>query len=80
MTLNSSRAIENIEKFCKKYLKQHYTFKVIDLYQNPELAKSKNIIAVPTLVKESPGPERRFVGDMSDEEKILKGLNLSPAL
>lgn len=75
LTLNSSRAIANIEKLCKKYLKQNYTLKVIDLYQNPKLAKSKNIIVVPTLIKESPQPERRFVGDLSNELEILKGLN-----
>ncbi|MCB0197285.1 MAG: circadian clock protein KaiB [Anaerolineae bacterium] len=74
----SKRAIHNIKEICETHLKERYELQVIDLYQNPTLAKGEQIIAVPTLVKKLPHPLRKIIGDMSDEEKLLIGLDLQP--
>ena len=74
----SKRAIHNIKEICETHLKERYELQVIDLYQNPTLAKGEQIIAVPTLVKKLPHPLRKIIGDMSDEEKLLVGLDLQP--
>ncbi len=74
----SERAITNIKRICDSRLKGRYEFQVIDLYQNPTLAKGEQIIAAPTLVKKLPLPLRKIIGDMSDEEKVLVGLDLKP--
>jgi circadian clock protein KaiB len=76
MTPKSVKAIENIRKICEKYLKGRYELEVIDVYQKPVLAMGEQIIAAPTLIKKLPLPIRRFIGDMSDKEKILLGLDL----
>jgi len=73
----SARAIGNLHKICEDRLKGRYQLDVIDLYQQPELAQSDNVIAVPTLVKELPAPRRKVIGDMSDEARVLSGLALS---
>jgi len=78
MTPKSVRAIENIRKICEENLQGRYELEVIDIYQQPEYAKKEEIIAAPTLIKKLPLPLRRFIGDMSNEEKILLGLNLVP--
>jgi circadian clock protein KaiB len=74
----SKRAIHNIKEICETHLKGRYELQVIDLYQNPTLAKGEQIIAVPTLVKKLPQPLRKIIGDMSDAEKLLVGLDLHP--
>lgn len=74
----SKRAIQNIKKICETHLKGRYELQVIDLYQNPTLAKGEQIVAVPTLVKKLPHPLRKIIGDMSDQEKLLVGLDIRP--
>jgi circadian clock protein KaiB len=76
VTPRSTRAIANIKKICEEHLKGRYELEVIDLYQQPGLAKDEQVIAAPTLVKKLPLPLRRFIGDLSDTEKILVGLEL----
>ena len=73
---NSSRAIANSKEICEKYLKGRYELEIIDIYQQPDLALAEDIIAVPVLIKKIPLPEQRVIGDLSDTEKVLKGLNL----
>ena len=75
-TPKSVRAIKNIRKICDEHLKGAYDLEVIDIYQQPKLAKGEQIIAAPTLLKKLPLPLRRFIGDMSDIEQILLGLDL----
>ncbi|MDO8432045.1 MAG: circadian clock KaiB family protein [Candidatus Binatus sp.] len=76
-TPRSARAIANLHKICEDRLKGHYQLDIIDLYQQPELAQSDDVIAVPTLVKELPPPKRKVVGDLSDEARVLIGLALT---
>jgi circadian clock protein KaiB len=78
MTKRSARAIENLRTFCEKHLAGHYELQVIDIYQQPELARTEQIVAVPTLIKKLPLPLRRLIGDMSDEERVLVGLDILP--
>jgi circadian clock protein KaiB len=78
MTPRSLRAIENIKNICKEYLEGRYELEVIDIYQRPDLARGRQVIAAPTLIKELPPPLRRFIGDLSDKEKILVRLDLVP--
>lgn len=75
-TPGSQRAIRNIKKICEEELKGRYELEIIDIYQQPELAKSAELVAAPTLVKSLPVPIRRLVGDMSDKERVLVGLDL----
>lgn len=77
-TPKSTRAIMNIKKICEEYLKGRYELEVVDIYQQPELAKGEQIIAIPTLLKKLPLPLRKFIGDMSKTEKILVGLDIKP--
>ena len=72
----STLAIRNVRSICDRYLDGHYDLEVIDVYQQPAETKSAQVIAVPTLIKEVPLPPQRFVGDMSDTERIVIGLNL----
>lgn len=76
MTSRSIKAIEIIKKICEEYLEGRYELEVVDVYQQPERAKSDQIIAVPTLLKKLPAPLRVFIGDLSDRERILVGLDL----
>jgi circadian clock protein KaiB len=78
MTPKSTQAIANVEKLCKKHLAGRYELEVIDIYQQPELAKGEQIIAAPTLIKKLPLPLRRFIGDMSDTERLLVNIDLKP--
>lgn len=73
---NSSRAIENTKSFCEKYLTGRYELEIIDVYQQPEIAKYEQIIALPLLICKSPLPEKRMIGDMSDAARIIKCLDL----
>jgi circadian clock protein KaiB len=75
-TKRSVLAIANLKKICKEYLEGRYELEVIDLYQMPSLAKDEQIIAAPTLIKKLPLPFRRIIGDMSNVEKVLLGLDL----
>jgi circadian clock protein KaiB len=77
-TPKSVRAITNIRKICERRLKGAYDLEVIDIYQQPVLAKGEQIIAAPTLLKKLPLPLRRFIGDMSNIEKSLLGLDFRP--
>ena len=72
----SSLAIANIRRICDQYLSGHYELEVIDVYQQPASTRQAQVIAVPTLIKELPFPPQRFVGDMSNTERIVIGLNL----
>ena len=78
VTRKSTRAIMNVKKICEEHLKGRYELEVIDIYQQPILAKGEQIIAAPTLLKKLPLPLRKFIGDMSDTKKILVGLDLRP--
>jgi circadian clock protein KaiB len=75
-TLKSSRAVENIKRVCEQHLKNRYDLEVIDIYQQAKLARDQQIVAVPTLIKRLPLPLRRLIGDMSNQEKVLFGLDL----
>ncbi len=76
---NSIRAITNIKKICETHLKDNYELEIIDVYQQPTIAESEQIIALPLLIKKSPSPERRLIGDMRDTQKVLRGLGLPAA-
>ena len=76
LTPRSRTAISNITAICEEYLQGHYELEVIDIYQRPVLAREEQIIATPTLVKRLPEPLRRFIGDLSEKEKVLVGLDL----
>jgi circadian clock protein KaiB len=75
-TPNSMRALVNIRKICEEYLQGRYELEVVDISQNPTLAEGEQIIAVPTLIRKLPLPLRRFIGDLSQPERILLGLDL----
>ena len=77
-TARSMAAIINLKKICEEKLAGQYILEVIDLYQQPLLAAGHQIIAIPTLIKELPPPLRRIIGDLSDTEKVLVGLDLKP--
>lgn len=76
-SVNSSRAIVNLRAICETYLKDNYTLKIIDVHQEKSLASREQLIALPLLVKSRPLPERRLIGDMSETEKVLRGLGIS---
>src|SRR5512145_1842498 len=77
-TPKSTEAILNIKKVCEEHLKGRYELEVIDIYQQPVLAKGEQIIAAPTLVKKLPLPLRRFISSMQNVDRILVGLDLKP--
>ena len=77
-TPRSVIAMENIQRICEEHLKGRYKLDVIDIYQHPELAVSSQVVASPTVVKMSPEPLRRIIGDMSDIDQVLAGLDLPP--
>ena len=79
-TSRSISAITNLKKICEEYLEGRYELEVIDLFQHPVLAKEEQIIAAPTLIKKLPHPFRRIIGDMSNKEKVLMGLDLIKVL
>ena len=74
----SVSAINNLKKICDEHLQGRYELEVIDLYQQPQLAQGEQIIASPTLIKKLPLPLRRVIGDMSNAERVLVGLDLRP--
>jgi len=75
-TRHSARAIVNIRKICEEHLQGRYELEIVDISQHPTLVEGEQIIAAPTLVKKLPLPLRRFIGDMSQTERILLGLDL----
>jgi circadian clock protein KaiB len=77
-TPKSIRAVTNIKEICESNLKNRYELEVIDIYQQQVLVKGEQIIAAPTLVKKLPLPLRKFIGDMSNTDRILVGLDLKP--
>ncbi len=78
-TPKSNLALTNLKKYCEEHLKDKYTIEVIDLLTHPQLAEGDQILAVPTLVKKVPEPIRKIIGDLSNEAKVLVGLNIRPA-
>ena len=78
-TPRSVAAIANLEGICQKHLQGRYEVEVIDLLKNPKLARDNQILAVPTLVRQVPGPARKIIGDLSNVERVLVGLELRPA-
>jgi circadian clock protein KaiB len=79
MTPRSARAVKNLQAICDQHLAGRYDLEVIDIYQQPILTKGEQIIAAPTLIKKLPLPMRRIIGDMSNRERVLLGLDLVPA-
>ena len=75
-TLKSERAVENIKRVCEEHLKGRYDLEVIDIYQQANLARDEQIVAVPTLIRRLPPPLQRLVGDMSNLRSVLFGLDL----
>src|SRR5687768_9013114 len=77
-TPKSVLALQNITKYCKEHLDGQYGIEVIDLLISPQLAEGDQIFAIPTLVRKVPEPIRRIIGDLSNEERVLVGLNIRP--
>ena len=75
-TPNSIRAVTNIKQICEQHLKGNYSLEIIDVYQDAKIAEKEQLIALPLLIKKQPAPEKRMIGDLSDTEKVLKGLGL----
>ena len=78
-TAKSQTALANLNKYCEEHLAGEYKIEVIDLLIKPQLAEGDQIFAVPTLVRKVPEPIRKIIGDLSNEEKVLVGLNIRPA-
>jgi circadian clock protein KaiB len=78
MTPKSLRAFSNLKSICEEHLADHYDIEVVDLIDNPELAAGQQIIAVPTLVCEVPPPPSRIIGDLSNTDRVLLGLQITP--
>lgn len=77
-TPKSVSALANLKKYCEEHLKGRYVIEVIDLLKHPQLAEGDQILAIPTLVRKVPEPIRKIIGDLSNEQKVLVGLNLRP--
>ena len=77
-TSKSVLALTNLKKICEEHLGSKYSIEVIDLSKNPQLAKGDQILAVPTLVRKLPPPLRKIIGDLSNTEKVLVGLDIAP--
>jgi circadian clock protein KaiB len=76
MTPRSTQAVTAIKAICEEHLRGRYDLEVIDIYKHPTLAKDEQIVAAPTLVKKLPVPLRRFIGDLSNKERVLLGLDM----
>ena len=79
-TQKSTAAIINLKKYCEEHLSDRYELEVIDLLLHPQLASGDQILAIPTLVRKVPVPVRKIIGDLSNEEKVLVGLDLKPVI
>jgi len=77
-TPKSIKALSNIKKYAEVHLKGKYSIEIIDLLKSPQLAEGDQILAVPTLVRRFPEPIRKIIGDLSNEERVLVGLNIRP--
>jgi circadian clock protein KaiB len=77
-TPKSVTALQNLKKYCETHLKGRYEIEVVDLLVKPQLAEGDQIFAIPTLVRKFPEPMRKIIGDLSNEEKVLVGLNIVP--
>ena len=77
-TPKSVAALANLKKYCEEHLQGQYIIEVIDLLVQPQLAEGDQILAIPTLVRKVPEPIRKIIGDLSNEEKVLVGLNIRP--
>jgi circadian clock protein KaiB len=77
-TPKSVLALSNLKKYCETHLKGKYTIEVVDLLKQPQLAEGDQILAIPTLVRKVPEPIRKIIGDLSNEEKVLVGLDIRP--
>ena len=77
-TSKSMAAFSNLKKLCEEHLQGQYRIEVIDLLENPALAKGDQIFAIPTLVRKLPEPIKKIIGDLSNKERVLVGLNLIP--
>jgi circadian clock protein KaiB len=77
-TSRSNAALASLNEICRQYLPSHYQIEVIDLLKNPQLAAGDQILAVPTLVRRLPPPLKKIIGDLSDVERVLVGLDLQP--
>ncbi len=77
-TTKSVTALANLQRYCEEHLKGQYRIEVIDLLVQPQLAEGDQIFAIPTLVRKVPEPIRKIIGDLSNEEKVLVGLNIRP--
>ena len=78
-TPKSVTALANLKRYCEEHLKGQYKIEVVDLLEQPQLAEGDQILAIPTLVRKVPEPIRKIIGDLSNEEKVLVGLNIIPA-
>ena len=76
-TPNSIRALSNIKEICENHLKGRYSLEIIDVYQQLDVAQKEQLLALPLLIRKNPLPERRLIGDMSDIQKVLKGLEIA---
>jgi circadian clock protein KaiB len=79
-TPKSLAAFANLKRLCEQHLEGHYTIEVVDLLQTPRLAKDDQILAIPTLVRKLPEPVRKIIGDLSNTERVLVGLDLIPPI
>jgi circadian clock protein KaiB len=77
-TSKSMAALDNLKNICEEHLQGRYQIEVVDLLENPQLARGDQILAIPTLVRKLPMPVRRIIGDLSDTDRVLVGLNLVP--
>ena len=77
-TAKSVAALNNLKRICEEHMKGRYHIEIIDLLKQPQLARGDQIVAVPTLVRKLPEPVRKIIGDLSNEERVLVGLDLRP--
>ncbi len=77
-TAKSVTALANLKRYCEEHLKGEYVIEIIDLLEKPQLAEGDQIFAIPTLVRKVPEPIRKIIGDLSNEEKVLVGLDIRP--
>ncbi|OON67561.1 circadian clock KaiB family protein [Hymenobacter sp. CRA2] len=77
-TVKSVTALANLKKYCEEHLQGRYRIEIIDLLENPQLAEGDQILAIPTLVRKVPSPIRKIIGDLSNQERVLVGLDIRP--
>jgi len=78
-TPRSLTALANLKRFCEEYLANRYSLEVIDLLENPQLARGDQILAIPTLVRQLPSPIRKIIGDLSNTERVIVGVDVRPS-